>query len=380
MLSTMTSRCARGFIVGLLAMIGTACGSSESAAPPAIGGACTGDSYCAGDMWLCRPDLVLDRCAETQTETVIAVDGSRTEHTLPKAENPAVDCFYVYPTVALDGPAGNVSDFSNLTDILRPLQAQALPLTEHCRVYAPLYHQMTGESYVSPDYERFFETAYADVARAFEVFLRHYNQGRDFLIVGHSQGSHVLTELLRRRIEPDVAVRSSMVVAMPIGPTGRIVVPIDGATGGTFRELKLCTERAERGCIVAYDTLGAVPAGSSATPARGATMDLACTNPAALGTSSIVPLAGSSFYASVLADTPYADVATTFATFPFLYSAACARGATGAIGLQISLTKQPGDQRSIPFDVETTLQLHAMDFGFTRKDLLELLRAKIEAK
>ena len=53
-----------------------------------------------GVEWLCRPGLSDDPCSADLTSTVVPESGPTTvEHALA-ATNPAVDCFYVYPTVS----------------------------------------------------------------------------------------------------------------------------------------------------------------------------------------------------------------------------------------------------------------------------------------
>src|SRR5579863_4608440 len=53
-----------------------------------------------GTVWLCRPGLANDPCSSALATTVVARDGTtRIEQATP-AKNPAVDCFYVYPTIS----------------------------------------------------------------------------------------------------------------------------------------------------------------------------------------------------------------------------------------------------------------------------------------
>ncbi|MBT8452448.1 MAG: DUF3089 domain-containing protein [Deltaproteobacteria bacterium] len=75
-------------------------------------------------------------------------------------------------------------------------------------MYAPLYRQMTlGTYYGDEPWEAspFFETAYEDIVDAFDHYMRNHNRGRDFVLIGHSQGAHLLTRLLEERFESDEA-------------------------------------------------------------------------------------------------------------------------------------------------------------------------------
>jgi len=65
-------------------------------------------------MWICRPDLPNDACRGDLTATEIRLDGTRTIVPQHSAAAPAVDCFYVYPTVDYGWFAGNHTDFSDV--------------------------------------------------------------------------------------------------------------------------------------------------------------------------------------------------------------------------------------------------------------------------
>ncbi|HVU03623.1 MAG TPA: DUF3089 domain-containing protein [Polyangiaceae bacterium] len=382
---------ATAVLPSLLALLLLGCGSDDepSATPGADGsdggagdsgaGICTGD-YCAEDLWLCRPGIATDYCAEEQTATILAADGTSSEKTLPKADSPKVDCFYVYPTVALTQPVGNMQDFSNLDDILVPLRAQAVPFSSVCRVYAPLYHQITLATYASAEVNDDLEKAYADVEAAFETYLGAWNAGRDFILMGHSQGTHMIRRLLQRKIETDDALRARMVVALPIGPVGDITVPVGAAVGGTFQKLPLCTGKTERGCVIAYDSAAAVVSGSGGA-ATGAT-DPACVNPAAIGSTDPAPfrqtLIPTARFAGQFGMGQAPDLPTTFVGVEGLYSGACARGSAGALGLQVSYTPPASATLASPVNLATQL-MHVLDYSFPLGDLLDVTQAKIDA-
>src|SRR5207302_983880 len=101
-----------------------------------------------------------------------------------------------------------------------------------CNMFAPLYRQATLRTLFTPDRASSFATAYGDIQDAFRYYLGHLNQGRPFVLLGHSQGSGVLTQLVSRMIDPDAALRRQMVSA--ILPGWPIQVPAGGDVGGTF--------------------------------------------------------------------------------------------------------------------------------------------------
>ena len=70
-----------------------------------------------------------------------------------------------------------------------------------------------------------FQKAYDDVVEAFEYYMRVHNNGRDFVLIGHSQGSHMLKTLLQDRFDDDESLRAQLVSAVLMGPTGTVQVP-----------------------------------------------------------------------------------------------------------------------------------------------------------
>ena len=56
-----------------------------------------------------------------------------------------------------------------------------------------------------------------DVTAAFEYYLQHYNKGRPFILVGHSQGSAVLKFLLSDYMKSHPDVYKRMIAAYVVG-------------------------------------------------------------------------------------------------------------------------------------------------------------------
>lgn len=62
---------------------------------------------------------------------------------------------------------------------------------------------------------RRYAAAHQDVVRAFRYYMDHYNQGRPFLLAGHSQGGKAVIELLKHTLTP--AEHQQMVAAYVFG-------------------------------------------------------------------------------------------------------------------------------------------------------------------
>ena len=73
---------------------------------------------------------------------------------------------------------------------------------------------------------------------AWRDYLAHYNHGRGFVLIGHSQGAYILERLIREQIEGSPALRKRLVSAILLG--GSVSVEKGSDTGGTFRKLPVC--------------------------------------------------------------------------------------------------------------------------------------------
>ena len=74
--------------------------------------------------------------------------------------------------------------------------------TELCSVYAPFYHQRTLGTYDPGGYRstEFYNIACNDVDEAFSQCIRESGE-HPLVLSRHSQGSHMLLELLLQRLE-----------------------------------------------------------------------------------------------------------------------------------------------------------------------------------
>ena len=101
---------------------------------------------------------------------------------------------------------------------------------------------------------------YEDVRAAWRYYLAHDNGNRGIVLIGHSQGTSILTELIRREIE-GTPVQSRIVSALLIGGPDGILVPRGQDVGGTFPHLPVCRAATQTGCVVAYSSFRSRTAG-----------------------------------------------------------------------------------------------------------------------
>jgi hypothetical protein len=245
----------------------------------------------AKTVWLCRPGQSPDPCARGLSITVYSPTLKRLGVEHPRrVARPAIDCFYVYPTVS-GQPTGN----SNLH--VEPVERsialyQAARYSQYCRVFAPMYRQVTLAGIGTgpkPTTKPNPALALADVRAAFRTYLQRYNQGRGFVLIGHSQGSFVLRRLIANDIDPKPGTRRLLVSAILLG--GNVLVKRGKDVGGDFKHVPACRSATQLGCVIAFSTfdqpvptpsLFGRPTGVLGT-ASGRGDIVLCTNPAALG-------------------------------------------------------------------------------------------------
>lgn len=184
---------------------------------------------------------------------------------LSSRKDTTVDVFFIHPTTytqndvvaskpytmqywnasVLDEALNKKTDESSILN-------QASPFNVY-RVFAPRYRQAHLKSFSLPDSisKPFFDTAYADVKKAFEYYLLHFNQGRPFIIASHSQGTLHAGRLIREMIE-EKPLQQQMIAAYIIG----LAVPVS-----YFKSLPLCDSPEGTGCFVSWRTFkkGYVP-------------------------------------------------------------------------------------------------------------------------
>jgi len=135
----------------------------------------------------------------------------------------AADVFYVYPTVSTISFVDNgLSWFADIS--LPEVREEAngnqrfnKMLYGEYNFYAPYYRQMIFEAYQQPApmLDSLAQMAAKDVNDAFKYYMEHFNQGRPFFLMGHSQGSQMLIELLKNGMTKQQ--RQQMVAAYCIG-------------------------------------------------------------------------------------------------------------------------------------------------------------------
>lgn len=176
------------------------------------------------------------------------------------ATDTGVDIFWVHPTLleTVDATAFNVPlDDQSTLRIAATIIAQGGLLAQYGRFYAPRYQQSTAAAYSPIETEEnrsnTIMNSYADIKTAFLNYLDNHNNGNRIIIAGHSQGSFLLSMLLREVFDNYPELLSRLVVA-GLGGMNFVYAPTGTYVGGQFENIPLCTSPGETGCILNWTT------------------------------------------------------------------------------------------------------------------------------
>ncbi len=380
-----------------LVLAGCSGGAPRSSAasrpsPPAFEAGYQSATYSNPAHWLCRADVPAPQnvCAGDLSVTSVAADGKLTVRHQSSARHAGVDCFYVYPTVDA-GPGANEDIDAPHPAEISVTRAQAAPFGTSCNLFAPLYRQATLRSLFSPtNRDASAALAYHDVQDAFRYYLGHLNQGRPFILLGHSQGSGVLTQLMSQMIDRDPALRREMISA--IVPGWSIQVPVGGDVGGTFANIRACRSATQINCVIGYSSFRATsppPDNSLFGRSTGPGMQDLCTNPASLSGGSgplltmydINPTDGPLAQRSSLAWAPGTaappPITSPYVSLPGLVTSQCVDdGRFSYLSLTINPTPGPRAQ-DITGDLTPQWGMHLVDVNVAQGNLIEIVQQQI---
>jgi Protein of unknown function (DUF3089) len=250
----------------------------------ALGAALLGPSASEADakpVWLCKPGSADNPCDVGLKTTELSPSGDPIGVVKPKkAKHPKVDCFYVYPTVS-DQTTPNAN--LNIDPEERSIALyQAARYSRDCRVFAPMYRQLTLSAIGGTPTEEQRQIAYSSVLDAWKTYLKRYNRGRGVVLIGHSQGTFVLRELIGQEIDSKRKLRKRLVSALLLG--GNVTVKAGDEVGGDFQHVKACHSKRQLRCVVAFSTFNApVPPDALFGRTTEPGLQVLCANPASLG-------------------------------------------------------------------------------------------------
>ncbi len=334
--------------------------------------------------WLCRPDED-DVCDHDLDATIVKANGhTSVDHWRP-ARHPKFDCFYIYPTISTD-PGHNSDLVPGADQELFVVRQQAARLGSVCRVFAPVYRQVTLTSLVAGTTTASDAAmAYADVLDAWKHYVANDSDGRGVLLIGHSQGASILTRLIKNEIDPNPDVRDRLVSAMLLGTS--LQVPEGKDVGGDFASIRLCHTPHDTGCVVTYASFRSTappPGNSLFGRSLHAGWKAACTNPASLrgGTGTLHPFLPTNGQALPIlppvtpqwvAASKGVTIETPFVTLPRFVDAGCAEE-NGFVYLSLTVKGDTADPRvdDVGGDLTPEWGMHLIDVNVAMGDLVAL--------
>ncbi|MEX2132161.1 MAG: DUF3089 domain-containing protein [Pseudohongiellaceae bacterium] len=339
--------------------------------------------FADGQNWLCRgTDSSLGACDADLDTTIVNADGRLNIEKFIRNENPAIDCFYVYPTVSLDTTPN--SDMNAGPEEYNVIAQQFARFGSKCRTFAPMYRQLTLAMILGGEGTPDRQLGYNDVLDAWNYYLEHYNAGRGVVLVGHSQGSGVLTSLIRNEIDGK-PVQQQIISAMLLGTT--VQVPAGQNVGATFQHMPLCTSGDQTQCIIVIASFRSTvpPTATSLFGRNGQDSVSGCTNPASLAKGSnevhayLNAAPGRTGVDSWTTEIPRLE--TPFASAPGLLTTECVSSATHTY-LEIRVHGNPDDPRTddIGGDIinaegrpDAGWGMHLIDANLAMGDLLTIV-------
>ncbi len=335
-------------------------------------------------VWLCKPGMAKDPCTPSLKTTVFHPFDTKVGVITPKrVANPKIDCFYVYPTVSNQ-------QTTNATKARDPeIQDIALYQTARysqvCRVFAPIYRQITVPALERGDFTAANQKiGQGDVLEAWKQYLAKYNKGRGVVLIGHSQGSFVLTDLIAHHIDNSAKMRRKIVSAILLG--GNVTERKHSDRGGSFKNMAACRKRAQTGCVIAFSSFNDTPPDTTLFGHTGlAGQEVMCTNPAALGggsakLDSIIPskpfAPGTLIAAGIqLLDFPIPQASTPFVESHGAFSGRCTNDGKSNV---LRVTSEAGTPvpKASP---DATWGLHLIDANVALGDLVDLVKAQAAA-
>ena len=170
-------------------------------------------------------------------------------------ENCEVDLFYVLPTIYSDKDNAYMLWHDNKA-IQQKAQMVASQHTgifsPYCRVFAPYYRQAEfrralKEINMPVEKQTFIKHGISDIKNAFRYYMKHLNKGRPFILLGFSQGSMALLEVMKSEFA-DSKINSKLVAAYLIG------YPNMPKTFPQYPHLRTAQKADDTGVIITYNS------------------------------------------------------------------------------------------------------------------------------
>lgn len=168
--------------------------------------------------------------------------------------NETIDIFYVYPTAYYSPENWNqsIGDSSVIKRLNKFTFKKQLNIFDGIgNLYVPQYRQASLYSFIDKksNGKQAINLAYQDIRNAFYYYLENYNNNKPFMLVGHSQGSRHILELLKE-ISLIPNINSKIVAVYALG------WPVTDTYLAQNKNVKMCEDSTSTGCVVSWNTEG----------------------------------------------------------------------------------------------------------------------------
>lgn len=195
-----------------------------------------------------------------------------------------VDVFFIHPTTYIVGKNWNQDlqdEHVNWRTRVLPMAHQASLFYDDARMFIPKYRQGIFYSFVDAkdNGQQALEIAYQDVKEAFDHYIKHYNNGRPFILATHSQGSFHCQKLLKE-IAQQPEIQKQLIVTYALG------WPIEQAYIEEEVGIEVCSTANQTNCIISWNVESGDPK-MSLVKEMGKGKKLVCVNPLSWSTDTI---------------------------------------------------------------------------------------------
>ena len=176
---------------------------------------------------------------------------------IPEDNKKDVDVIYLYPSSCTDPEADVICEIDNQVmkhEAKRNLMQQATAFEACANIYAPYWRQVNALKLPFMSYEEVDEAEYShprsDVFNALDYYFENYNNGRPYMLAGHSQGSRLIYIVLEEYMKQHPDYYENMIAAYAIG---------DSLTKDYLKSnphIKAAQSSSDVGVVVSWNTEG----------------------------------------------------------------------------------------------------------------------------